>query len=83
MHAELLSVVLAEVCARSGVSPADVDDIAVGNVLQPGGGATVGRIAAFEAGFPPHTCVVGTLVSMTFLSFLPIVSTSLLWHGWW
>jgi acetyl-CoA acyltransferase 1 len=37
---------------RSNIDPALVDDIAVGSVLPPGGGATEFRAAALAAGFP-------------------------------
>lgn len=34
------------------MEPSFIDDICVGNVLQPGAGAAVARMAMFEAGFP-------------------------------
>lgn len=37
---------------RSGIDPSLVEDIAVGSVLAPGGGATEFRAAALAAGFP-------------------------------
>lgn len=42
---------------RAKIQPALVEDIMVGNVLPPGGGATVARIAALNAGFPVTTSV--------------------------
>lgn len=42
---------------RSGIDPSLVEDIAVGNVLAPGGGATEFRAAALAAGFPTSTAV--------------------------
>ncbi|CAE7178842.1 hypothetical protein CFE70_005954 [Pyrenophora teres f. teres 0-1] len=42
---------------RSGIDPSLVEDIAVGAVLAPGGGATEFRAAALAAGFPTTTAV--------------------------
>jgi len=42
---------------RSGIDPNLVEDIAVGAVLAPGGGATEFRAAALAAGFPTTTAV--------------------------
>ncbi|RAO65753.1 uncharacterized protein BHQ10_001765 [Talaromyces amestolkiae] len=42
---------------RSGIDPKLVEDIAVGSVLPPGGGATEFRAAALVAGFPESTAV--------------------------
>ena len=42
---------------RSGIDPKLVEDIAVGTVLAPGGGATEMRAAALFAGFPETTAV--------------------------
>jgi acetyl-CoA acyltransferase 1 len=47
---DMLSVVLKAVIERAGISPSEVEDIIVGNVLQPGAGATTARMAAFHAG---------------------------------
>ena len=49
---ELLASVLSDILRRSNLEPSFVDDICVGNVLQPGAGAAVARMAMFEAGFP-------------------------------
>jgi len=54
---DMLATVLKAVIARSGVDPALVEDVAVGNVLPPGGGATVARMAALYAGLPVTTAV--------------------------
>ncbi|KAI0999618.1 3-ketoacyl-CoA thiolase, peroxisomal [Podosphaera aphanis] len=43
--------------SRSNIDPALVEDIAVGSVLPPGGGATEFRAAAIAAGFPVSTAV--------------------------
>jgi acetyl-CoA acyltransferase 1 len=43
--------------AKSKVDPSLVEDIAVGSVLPPGGGATEFRAAALAAGFPESTAV--------------------------
>ncbi len=42
---------------RSQIDPNLVEDIAVGNVLAPGGGATEFRAAALVAGFPETTAL--------------------------
>lgn len=42
---------------RSGIDPGLVEDIAVGSVLPPGGGATEFRAAALVAGFPETAAV--------------------------
>lgn len=42
---------------RSKINPALVEDIAVGTVLAPGGGATEMRAAALVAGFPESAAV--------------------------
>ena len=42
---------------RSNINPALVEDVCVGTVLAPGGGATEMRAAAFVAGFPESTAV--------------------------
>lgn len=46
--------------ARSGIDPALIEDITVGNVLAPGGGATEFRAAALAAGIPESTAVRST-----------------------
>lgn len=54
----MLSVVLREAAARAKVNPADIQDIAVGNNLQPGAGEIPNRMAMFLAGFPDTTSIV-------------------------
>lgn len=55
--ADLLAGVFKAVLNKSGVDPSAVQDIAVGSVLAPGGGATEFRAAALVAGFPESTAV--------------------------
>ncbi|KAK4901888.1 3-ketoacyl-CoA thiolase with broad chain length specificity [Elasticomyces elasticus] len=50
--ADLLYGAFTNLIQRSGIDPSLVEDIAVGNVLAPGGGATEFRAAALAAGFP-------------------------------
>jgi acetyl-CoA acyltransferase 1 len=49
---DLLAAVLKATVDRTGIKPAQVGDIVVGNVLAPGGFATQARMAMFLAGFP-------------------------------
>lgn len=49
---ELLSTVMMAVLKDVGLSPSKLGDICVGNVLQPGAGALVVRIAQFLSGIP-------------------------------
>jgi acetyl-CoA acyltransferase 1 len=55
--ADLLVGAFKSLIERSGIDPSLVEDIAVGNVLAPGGGATEFRAAALAAGFPSSTAV--------------------------
>jgi acetyl-CoA acyltransferase 1 len=55
--ADLLVGAFKSLLERSGIDPSLVEDIAVGNVLAPGGGATEFRAAALAAGFPSSTAV--------------------------
>ncbi|KAK1921349.1 Thiolase, N-terminal domain-containing protein [Papiliotrema laurentii] len=57
---DLLAAVLKEAVKRGGVDPAKIQDIAVGNVLPPGGGATVARMAQLFAGIP-YTTPINTV----------------------
>lgn len=57
---ELLEAVLKESVRRTGVDPKLIEDIAVGNVLPPGGGANVARMAMLSAGIP-NTTPINTL----------------------
>ncbi|KAG1847747.1 thiolase [Suillus tomentosus] len=54
---EILSGVLKAAYTRATVNPALIEDIAVGNVLPPGGGAAAARMAALHAGIPNTTSV--------------------------
>ncbi|KAJ5101673.1 3-ketoacyl-CoA thiolase AoP.t1.c1 [Penicillium alfredii] len=55
--ADLLAGVFKAVINKSGIDPQAVEDVAVGSVLPPGGGATEFRAAALVAGFPESTAV--------------------------
>ncbi|MCJ1430359.1 3-ketoacyl-CoA thiolase with broad chain length specificity, partial [Sticta canariensis] len=55
--ADLLVHTFKSLLSRSHIDPALVEDIAVGSVLPPGGGATEFRAAALVAGFPESTAV--------------------------
>ncbi|KAJ5388050.1 hypothetical protein N7509_010591 [Penicillium cosmopolitanum] len=55
--ADLLAGVFKAVINKSGIDPKAVEDIAVGSVLAPGGGATEFRAAALVAGFPETAAV--------------------------
>ncbi|KAK4554790.1 3-ketoacyl-CoA thiolase with broad chain length specificity [Recurvomyces mirabilis] len=55
--ADLLHGAFKSLIERSGIDPILVEDIAVGNVLAPGGGATEFRAAALAAGFSEGTAV--------------------------
>lgn len=49
---ELLSAVMTAVLNDVGLSPGQLGDVCVGNVLQPGAGALMVRVASFLSGFP-------------------------------
>ena len=55
--ADLLYGAFSNLIKRSGIDPSLVEDISVGSVLAPGGGATEFRAAALAAGFPESTAV--------------------------
>ncbi|KAK3074388.1 3-ketoacyl-CoA thiolase with broad chain length specificity [Teratosphaeriaceae sp. CCFEE 6253] len=55
--ADLLHGAFTSLLERSGIDPKLVEDIAVGNVLAPGAGATEFRAAALAAGFLDSTAV--------------------------
>jgi acetyl-CoA acyltransferase 1 len=55
--ADLLHGAFKALIERSKIDPSLVEDIAVGCVLAPGGGATEFRGAALAAGFPASTAV--------------------------
>lgn len=48
----MLSVVLKAVVQKSGINPKLIEDVCIGNVLQPGAGAHTSRIGMFLAGYP-------------------------------
>lgn len=52
---DLMAGALKAIIDRSKIDPALVEDICVGTVLAPGGGATEMRAAALVAGFPEST----------------------------
>lgn len=49
---ELLSAVMSAVLKDVGLRPSLLGDVCVGNVLQPGAGALMARVAQFFSGFP-------------------------------
>uniref|UniRef100_A0A672Y9G4 Acetyl-CoA acyltransferase 1 n=1 Tax=Sphaeramia orbicularis TaxID=375764 RepID=A0A672Y9G4_9TELE len=49
---ELLSAVMTAVLKDVGLTPDKLGDVCVGNVLQPGAGALMARVAHFLSGFP-------------------------------
>ncbi|EQK99353.1 3-ketoacyl-CoA thiolase [Ophiocordyceps sinensis CO18] len=55
--ADIMAGVLKAIIDRSHITPALVEDICVGSVLAPGGGATEMRGASLVAGFPESTAV--------------------------
>ncbi|CAO1637492.1 unnamed protein product [Sympodiomycopsis kandeliae] len=57
---EILGNVFKALLAQSKVDPKLIQDVAVGNVLPPGGGATVARMASLWAGIP-DTAALNTL----------------------
>ena len=58
--ADLIAGALRGIIERSGINPALIEDICVGTVLAPGGGATEMRAASLVAGIP-DTAAVRTL----------------------
>ncbi len=54
---DLLAGVFKALIVRSQIDPSLVEDISVGSVLPPGGGATEFRAAALVAGFPDSAAV--------------------------
>ncbi|KAH6617849.1 Thiolase, N-terminal domain-containing protein [Chaetomium sp. MPI-SDFR-AT-0129] len=55
--ADLMAGAFKGILERSKIDPALVEDVVVGTVLAPGGGATEMRAAALVAGFPDSTAV--------------------------
>jgi acetyl-CoA acyltransferase 1 len=54
----MLATVLREAAARAKINPEKINDIAVGNNLQPGAGEITGRMGMFLAGYPDTTSIV-------------------------
>ena len=54
----MLATVLREAAARAKVNPEKINDIAVGNNLQPGAGEITGRMGMFLADYPDTTSIV-------------------------
>lgn len=50
MPEEMLAAVLKGLLEQTRIDPRLVDDVVVGNVLQPGAGATTARMASLSAG---------------------------------
>jgi len=48
----MLSVVMKDVMRKANVDPKLIQEMVIGNVNQPGGGATTARMAGFLAGIP-------------------------------
>lgn len=57
MASDLIAGVLKGIIERSRIDPTLVEDVCVGTVLAPGGGATEMRAAALVAGFSDSTAV--------------------------
>lgn len=57
MASDLVAGVLQGLLERSKIDPSLVEDVVVGTVLAPGGGATEMRAAVLVAGFPVSTAV--------------------------
>lgn len=55
--ADLMAAILKAIIDRSKIDPALVEDICVGTVLAPGGGATEMRAASLVAGYPETTAI--------------------------
>ena len=55
----MLKPCLEAVAKQSGIDKALVEDIVMGNVLNPGSAATNARMAMYMAGYPDTTCVTG------------------------
>jgi len=53
----ILSHVLRAAYTKANLDPKFIEDIAVGNVLPPGGGASAARMAALHAGIPIQTSI--------------------------
>ena len=53
----ILSHVLRAAYTKANLEPKFIEDISVGNVLPPGGGASAARMAALHAGIPIETSI--------------------------
>lgn len=51
----MLQPVLEAVLKQAGIPASKVEDVCIGNVLQPGSGAGTARMAMFLAGYPATT----------------------------
>jgi acetyl-CoA acyltransferase 1 len=59
VHAEMmLATVLKGVLEKTGIDPKLIEDVVIGNVLPPGGGATLARMASLYAGIPESSSVM-------------------------
>jgi acetyl-CoA acyltransferase 1 len=56
-HEEMLAHVLKAVLERTRINPSLIEDVQVGNVLPPGGGATLARMAQLFAGYPDTSSI--------------------------
>jgi len=54
---DLLAAVLKGIIEKTKIDPKLVEDISVGNVLPPGGGATIARMAQLAAGYPTSSSI--------------------------
>ena len=55
----MLAAVLNEAAARAKIEKKQIQDIVVGNVLQPGAGSHTARMGQYLAGYPDTTTTVG------------------------
>ena len=55
----MLAPVLKAVVQKAGIDPKLVDDVCIGNVLQPGAGAHTSRMSMFLAGYPDTVSLQG------------------------
>lgn len=53
----LLGVLFEALLSKTRIDPRIIEDVCIGNVLQPGAGALGARVAAFLGGIPHTTCV--------------------------
>ena len=51
---DLAEVVFRAVLGRTGIDPAALDEVILGNIAQPSDAANIGRVAALMAGVPQH-----------------------------